>query len=39
VEPAELYEICQRHLGDLDAITMALRRWLTANPERLDDAL
>jgi uncharacterized protein YutE (UPF0331/DUF86 family) len=34
----ELYEVCVKHLGDLERITIALREWLTDNPDRLDEA-
>lgn len=33
----ELYEICSRRLADLEVISEALRRWLMANPDKLDD--
>ena len=33
----ELYEICSRRLADLEVISEAFRRWLMANPDKLDD--
>jgi uncharacterized protein YutE (UPF0331/DUF86 family) len=39
VSAEELYEICTRQLGDLEAIQAAYRRWVTANPDKLDGAL
>lgn len=35
----ELYEICARELGDLEAIRVALVRWLSAHPEMVDETL
>lgn len=39
IQPQELYEICQHHLADLQAIAHAYRTWLQQNPERLDETL
>ena len=35
----ELYEICARELGNLEAIKVALMRRLTAHPEMVDETL
>jgi uncharacterized protein YutE (UPF0331/DUF86 family) len=32
----ELYEICTRQQGDLEALLAALLRWLNAHPEKID---
>lgn len=39
VSTEELYEICVRELGDLEAIRVTLVRWLTAHPEMVDETL
>jgi uncharacterized protein YutE (UPF0331/DUF86 family) len=39
VSVEELYEICIRHLGDVEKIANALRGWLKAHPDRMDDTL
>jgi uncharacterized protein YutE (UPF0331/DUF86 family) len=32
----ELYEICTRKQGDLEALLAALLKWLNAHPEKID---
>ena len=39
VSIGELYEICARELGDLEAIKVALVRRLTAHPKMVDETL
>jgi uncharacterized protein YutE (UPF0331/DUF86 family) len=39
ITAGELYRILTGHLGDVTAILDALRRWLSAHPERMDRAL
>ena len=39
ITPAELFEICTDHLESIVAVQNALRRWLKANPDRLDEEL
>jgi uncharacterized protein YutE (UPF0331/DUF86 family) len=33
----DLYEVCSRRLADLEVTNEAFRRWLIANPDKLDD--
>jgi uncharacterized protein YutE (UPF0331/DUF86 family) len=35
----ELFEICVSHLSDIQAMTEALKRWIKANPEKVDEGL
>ncbi len=39
VSQLELYDICTRQLGDIDAIVAALVTWVKAHPERMDETL
>ncbi|MDE2059925.1 MAG: DUF86 domain-containing protein [candidate division NC10 bacterium] len=39
VSTEELYQVCSRQLGDIEVMQNACHRWLTAYPERLDQAL
>ena len=39
VSTDDLYEICARELGDLEAVRVALVRWLTTHPEIADETL
>jgi len=39
VEAEELYEICSRHLADLERAAAAYREWLKQHPDRLDESL
>jgi uncharacterized protein YutE (UPF0331/DUF86 family) len=39
VSTEELYQVCSRQLGDIEVVQHAYRRWLTAFPERLNQAL
>lgn len=39
VSTSELYDICARQLGDVAACAEALRAWVMAHPEQLDQAL
>ena len=39
VSEEELYEICARHLGDLEDLIQALLDWIDSHPERIDDQL
>ena len=36
VTPAELYEICSLHLGDIEQILDAMLSWLEDHPDQLD---
>lgn len=35
----ELYEICSQRMGDVDRVLDALRAWIAAHPDRLDQSL
>ena len=35
----ELYEICTHHLGDLERVVEAYRKWLREHEEWLDETL
>jgi uncharacterized protein YutE (UPF0331/DUF86 family) len=35
----ELYEICRAQLSDIETLSGALRKWLAAHPESLDETL
>jgi uncharacterized protein YutE (UPF0331/DUF86 family) len=35
----ELFEICISHLSDIQAMTEVLKRWIKANPEKIDESL
>jgi len=35
----ELFEISVSHLSDIQAMTEALKRWINANPEKIDESL
>lgn len=39
VSDDEMYEICTEHLVDVERVADAMRNWLSAHPERLDDTL
>lgn len=39
VTPEELYSICSQQIGDVERVAGALRAWLAAHPERLDEQL
>ena len=39
VSTAELYDICARQLGDVVSCAEALRAWIAAHPDRVDQAL
>lgn len=35
----ELYEVCQKHLQDIERLAGAYRDWLKNHPDRLDESL
>lgn len=39
VSTAELYDICARQLGDVVSCAEALRAWIAAHPDQVDQAL
>lgn len=39
IKPEELHEICRRELEDVQRVKEALRTWITANPEHMDETL
>ncbi len=39
VSEEELFQICRQDLGDVEQVADALRRWLLAHPEKLDEPL
>ena len=39
VSMEELYEICTEGLADIERVVAALKRWIRAHPERMDQAL
>lgn len=39
VSDDELYDICSEHLVDVERVADAMRNWLEAHPERIDDTL
>lgn len=39
VSEEELYQVCATELDDLDRIRAAYRRWLAANPDKMDQSL
>ena len=39
VTPDELYELCRDHLGDVEVVVNAYRKWLRTNSHLLDETL
>jgi len=35
----ELFQICAGELGDLEKVTNAIKRWIRAHPEKMDETL